>query len=257
MGGGKNKPGAPEKLIVNGKRLDGRKLDELRPLTIKAGVIPNADGSCALQLGETHVLVGVYGPRECFPRHLAEQDKAYLECIYDMAAFSTTDRARPGPSRRSTEISKVIADSLRPAIFLEKYPRTKIDVYIEVTNANAGTRTAAITAAAVALADAGVEMRDLVTSIATGKADGHIMLDLFEPEDNYGEADMPLAVMPKSKHITLLQLDGDITHEDAKKMIEMSLKAIDKIYEAQKKALKEKYAVEKSVAEEGEENGTV
>src|SRR3990172_10345764 len=253
---GKNKPGAPEKLIVNGKRLDGRKFDELRPLTIKAGVVPNADGSCALQLGETYVLVGVYGPRECIPRHLTEQDKAYLECIYSMAAFSTTDRARPGPSRRSTEISKVIADSLRPAIMLEKYPRTKIDVYIEVTNANAGTRTAAITAASVALADAGVEMRDMVTSIASGKADGNIMLDLFEPEDNFGEADMPLAMMPKTKQITLLQLDGNITQDEAQKMVEMSMKACEKIYEAQKKALKEKYAVEKS-AETEEENGTV
>ena len=258
MGKGKH-AGAPEKLIVSGKRLDGRKLNELRPLTIKAGVIPNADGSCALTLGETYILVGVYGPRECFPKHLAEQDRAYLSVIYDMAAFSTADRARPGPSRRSTEISKVIRNALSPAIFLEKYPRTKIDVYIEVTNANAGTRTAAITAAAVALADAGIEMRDLVTSVATGKADGEVMLDLFEPEDNYGEADMPLAIMPKTKDITLLQLDGELTYEEVEQMLTMSMKACEEIYEAQKKALKEKYAIEKSAEVEagGEENGAV
>jgi exosome complex component RRP41 len=250
---GKGKPGAPEKFIVNGKRLDGRKLDELRPLKIKAGVRPNADGSCYLELGETRVIVGVYGPREVFPKHMAEQDRAVIECVYDMIAFSTTDRNRPGPSRRSVELSKVITDALRPAIFLEKYPRTKIDVYIEVTNANAGTRTAAITAAAVALADAGIEMRDLVTSVATGKIDGQPALDLFELEDNFGEADMPLAMMPKTKQITLLQLDGEITVEEAKKMVEMSMKACEKIYEAQKNALKEKYFIEKSVSEEGDE----
>jgi exosome complex component RRP41 len=252
MGG---KAGAPDKLIVGGKRLDGRKFNELRPLTIKAGVIPNADGSCSLQLGETQVLVGVYGPREVFPRHMTLQDRAVLECIYGMAAFSTSDRARPGPSRRSTEISKVIADALAPAIMLEKYPRTKIDVYIEVMNANAGTRTAAITAAAVALADAGIEMRDLVASVAAGKIEDELVLDLFEPEDNYGEADMPLAMMPRKKDITLLQMDGNLSAEEIKKLIEMSMKACEEIYEAQKTALKEKYKVSSESVEEEAEDG--
>jgi len=247
--------GAPDKLIVSGKRLDGRKFNELRPLTIKAGVIPNADGSCSLQLGETQVLVGVYGPREVFPRHMTIQDRAALECIYGMAAFSTSDRARPGPSRRSTEISKVIADALAPAIMLEKYPRTKIDVYIEVMNANAGTRTAAITAAAVALADAGIEMRDLVASVAAGKIEDELVLDLFEPEDNYGEADMPLAMMPRKKDITLLQMDGNLSPEEIKKLIEMSMKACEEIYEAQKAALKEKYKVSSESVEEEAEDG--
>jgi exosome complex component RRP41 len=256
MGKGKH-AGAPEKLIVGGKRLDGRKFDELRPLTIKAGVIPNADGSCSLEIGETHIIVGVYGPREVFPRHMTLQDKAALECIYGMAAFSTSDRARPGPSRRSTEISKVITDALAPAIMLEKYPRTKIDVYIEVMNANAGTRTAAITAAAVALADAGIEMRDLVASVASGKIDDELVLDMFEPEDNFGSADIPLAMMPRKKEITLLQLDGELTKEEIKQLMDLSMEACEKIYEIQKAALKEKYkAGSESVEEETTEDGT-
>ncbi len=253
MGKGKH-AGAPDKLLSGGKRLDGRKFDEMRELTIKAGVIPNATGSASVVLGETHVVAGVYGPREALPRRIMLQDRAYLDVIYDMAAFSTSDRARPGPSRRSTEISKVIKDALTPSLMLEKYPRTKIDVYIEVINANAGTRTAAIVAASVALADAGIEMKDLVASIASGRIDNEIVLDLFELEDNYGTADMPLAMMPKKNEITLLQMDGDITKAEIKKMIEMSMKACHKIYAAQKAALKEKY----EFAAEGapEENDT-
>ena len=245
------KAGAPEKLIVDGKRLDGRKLDEIRKLEIKAGVIPNADGSASLSFGKTKVVAAVYGPREVIPRHLLDPGKAYLECVYDMASFSTPDRNRPGPNRRSAEISKVIANALSPAIFLEKYPRTKIDVYIEVMNANAGTRTAAITAAAVALADAGIEMRDLVASIASGKADGELMLDLFEPEDNYGEADMPIAVMPRKKAITLLQMDGNLSKKEMEKLIDMSMKACEKIYEMQKAALKEIYTGAEGENEDG------
>ncbi|MGB9675216.1 MAG: exosome complex exonuclease Rrp41 [Candidatus Nanoarchaeia archaeon] len=238
------KVGAPEHLIVNGKRLDGRLPEQMRDVEIKVGVIPAADGSCSLKLGQTHVLAAVYGPREVIPKHLAIQDKAYLECVYDMAAFSTTDRARPGPSRRSIEISKIMRDALAPAIFLDKYPRTKIDVYVEVTNASAGTRTAAINAAAVALADAGIEMRDLVAAIACGKADGKLILDLNEAEDNYGEADMPIAIMPRTKRITLLQMDGQLTKEEINKMLEMAFQACSNIYEKQIAALKEKYKVE-------------
>lgn len=252
--GGKH-VGAPEKLIVGNKRLDGRKLDEMRELTIKAGVIPNADGSASVVLGETHIIAAVYGPREALPRRIMLQDRAYLDVIYDMAAFSTSDRARPGPSRRSTEISKVIKDALTPALMLEKYPRTKIDVYMEVVNANAGTRTAAIIAAAVALADAGIEMRDLVSSIASGKIEDEIALDLFELEDNYGSADMPLAMMGRKKEITLVQMDGIITKDEMKKMMDMSMKACEKIHEAQKAALKEKYeSAAASIPTESEEN---
>ena len=244
--------GAPEHLIVSGKRLDGRKFDELRQIKIKVGAVPNADGSASIEQGETKITVGVYGPREVFPRHMAKADRAHLNVIYDMAAFSTPDRARPGPSRRSTEISKVIADSLAPAIFLEKYPKTAIDVYIEVTNANAGTRAAAICAASVALADAGIEMRDLVTSVASGKIDGELVLDLYQPEDNFGDADMPLAIMPRTNEITLLQMDGDLSKDEVKKLIEMSMKACQRIYEIQKRALKEKYETEKVGLEEHE-----
>jgi exosome complex component RRP41 len=243
------KAGAPAHLIVNGKRLDGRLPEQMRDVEVKVGVIPLADGSCMLKLGETQVIAAVYGPREVVPKHMALQDKAYLECVYDMAAFSTTDRARPGPSRRSVEISKIMRDALAPAIFLEKYPRTKIDVYVEVINACAGTRTAAINAAAVALADAGIEMKDLVTAIACGKADGKIVLDLNEAEDNYGEADMPIALMPRTKQITLLQMDGQLTKEEINKMLELAFSACEQIYAKQSAALKEKYIVEETEEE--------
>jgi len=239
MGGKSDKP-----LIVKGKRLDGRKLDELRPVSIKAGVISQADGSAEIKMGETIAIAAVYGPKKVHPRHLEEANRAYLHVMYDMVSFSTSERNRPGPSRRSKEISNVMTNALAPAIFLEKYPQTKIDVFVNVTNANAGTRTAAITAAAVALADAGIEMRDLVASVAAGKVEDNIILDLFQDEDNFGQADLPIAVMPKTDEITLLQMDGDLTKDEMKKAIEMCLKACKEISKLQRKALIDKYSGE-------------
>ena len=70
-----------EKLIdKKGIRLDGRKVDELRPVKMEVGVLPNADGSAYLEQGRNKVLVGVYGPKEAHPRHIAQQDRAVIQC---------------------------------------------------------------------------------------------------------------------------------------------------------------------------------
>jgi exosome complex component RRP41 len=237
--------GAPEKFIVKGKRLDGRKLDEIRDIEIQAGVIPNANGSCRLKIGGTEVLVSVYGPRAVIPKHKTIGDRAYLNCYYDMASFATTERNRPGPSRRSKEISMVMKSALAPSIMLEKYPKTEIDVYAIISNANAGTRCAAISAAAVALADAGIEMRDIVASVATGKIDGKIALDLSNVEDNHGDADLPITIMPHTEEVTHLQMDGDFSSEEFKKALDMAIKGCLDINKKQKAALKSKYGGKK------------
>ncbi len=233
-----------KKLIVKGKRLDGRKAEDMRPISVKVGVIPQADGSAEVSMGETVAVAAVYGPQKVLPRRFELADRAYVRVIYDMVAFSTSERNRPGPSRRSKEISKVMEEALVPAIFVEKYPKMGIYVYVNIINANAGTRTAALNAASVALADAGIEMKDLVTSTAAGKIDGEVVLDLFQDEDNYGEADLPVAIMPNSGEITLIQMDGHLTKKELEKSIEMCKKASKKIYEIQRKALVEKYKTE-------------
>jgi exosome complex component RRP41 len=163
----------PEKLMdKKGVRLDGRKADELRPVKLQVGVIPNADGSAYIEHGKNKILVGVYGPREMHPKHLAMSDRMVIRCRYHMAPFSVPERKSPAPSRREVELSKVIRECLEPSVFVDLYPRTGIDVFIEVLQADGGTRCASITAASLAIADAGVPMRDLVVACAAGKVEG-------------------------------------------------------------------------------------
>lgn len=232
----------PDKLIdKKGLRLDGRKFDELRPLKLEVGILPNANGSAYIEHGKNKILAGVYGPREVHPKHLTLQDRTLIKCRYHMAPFSVQERKSPAPSRREVELSKVIRESLEPAIFLENYPRTGIDIFIEVLQADGGTRCASITAAALALADAGIPMRDLVVSCAAGKADDTVVLDLMDEEDKLGSADVPVAIMPNLNEITLLQMDGILTHEEFETAIKLALDGCKKIYEMQKEALKTKY----------------
>jgi len=232
----------PEKLMVDGKRLDGRGPEELRPLKIQAGVLKRADGSAYIEMGNNKVLAAVYGPRELHPRHLQQPDTAVLRCKYNMAPFSVDDRKRPGPDRRSVEISKVIREAFEPVVFTKLYPRSGIDVFMEVLQADAGTRTAAINAAAVALADAGIPMRDLVSAVSVGKVEGTIVLDLIKEEDQYGTTDMPVAMLPRKKVITLLQMDGHLTQDEFERALALAMRGCEQIYEAQKAALKAKYA---------------
>jgi len=223
------------------KRDDGRKADELRPVVIKVGVIEQADGSAMVSLGKTTAIAAVYGPRSMHPKHKQVSDRAVLQTFYSMAPFSTNERVRPGPSRRSQEICKVTRQALEPAVFLEEFPKTSIDVFIDIIQADAGTRTAGINAASVALADAGIPMRDLVAAVAAGKIDEHLVLDLAGKEEDATKCDMPVAYMPRTKQVTLLQMDGDLSAEEAKQVMATAVKGCEAIYEKQKQALREKW----------------
>ena len=91
----------------DGLRLDGRKLDESRPFSIQAGILPAADGSAMVTHGLNVAVAAVYGPMEAHPRKIQRQDRAVIDVRYNMAPFSTSVRIRPGYNRRSREISKV------------------------------------------------------------------------------------------------------------------------------------------------------
>lgn len=231
------------------KRLDGRKLDETRPINAKVGVIKRADGSAMFQIGKTQAYAAVYGPRGMYPRFLQNPEKGVLRVNYNMMPFSGSgERVRPGGGRRSKEISMVTEKALLPVVDLTDFPNSVVDVFIEFPQTDAGTRCAGICAAAMALADAGIKMKDMVTAVAVGCIDGTTVADLSYDEESFeGEvADIPVAVLPNSGKISLLQMDGHNTREDLKKALELAKKVCMKIYEVQKKALKEKYASGKS-----------
>ena len=224
-----------------GLRNDGRKFNELRPIRIEVGVLNRADGSAYIEWGGNKVLVAVYGPREAFPKHTQNPSRAIINARYNMAAFSVDERKRPGPDRRAIEISKVISEALEVAVFTEQFPRTSIDVYIEVLQADAGTRIARLTAASVALVDAGIPMKDMVVGCAAGKIDGKVVLDLNKEEDNFGQADLPMAIIPRTDEIVLLQMDGNFSREELEQAVELSKKAATYISNLQREALMAKY----------------
>jgi len=225
----------------NGKRSDNRGIDDLRQIKITVGVVKNADGSAFIEFGKNKIIVGVYGPREVHPKHMALPDRCVLRCRYHMSPFSTDTRKNPAPSRREVEISKVIRESLEPSLILSDYPRAVIDVFVEVLQADGGSRCAGIAAASVALADAGINMRDLVSACAAGRLGDKIVLDINDLEDKEGDADMPVAYLPNVEQITLLQLDGKLSSSQFNECLNKAISGCKLVYEIQKDALMKKY----------------
>ena len=238
------------------KRADGRKFDEIRKIEAIAGIIKRADGSAYFKIGNTEAYAAVYGPRNLYPRFLQNPKKGILRCHYNMMPFSGKgDRVRPGGSRRSKEISLVTENALLPVLNLDEYPNSVVDVFIEFPQTEAGSRCAGICAASMALADAGLLMKDLVSAISVGRVDDKLVVDLDTNEESYEDgpvADIPVAIMHNSDRITLLQMDGLVQKEQLTELLIMAKKACKGIYDVQKAALKSKYKLEKKAV--GEEN---
>jgi len=226
-------------LIIDGKRTDGRGPEDLRALRIEVGVIPEADGSAFVEWGGNKILCGVYGPRECIPRHEASPYHALVKCRYMMSPFaSLEEHGRSGPSRRSTELSKVIREAFENLIIADKFPNTQIDIYLDVLQADGGTRTASVTAATVALANAGIPMKDMVAAVAVGKAGGMLAVDLNKLEDNFGQSDTPIAMSHRDRKLLLVQMDGLLTKDEIATILDMAERGCDKVHEVQAAALK-------------------
>ncbi len=225
------------------ERSDGRNFNDVRSMKAEVGIVPSADGSARFETGKTKAIAVVRGPRTLHPQHLQNAQTGVLRVSYGMMPFSVEDRIRPGPNRRAEEISKVTEWALSSVIDLSGFPNTVVDVFIQIPQADAGTRVAGINAAALALAHAGIPMKEMVSAIGVGKIDKTLVVDLNKFEDSLfhdgeGSTDIPVVITSRTKEIALLQLDGKISIKEFKETVEMAKNACEKILKVQMDALK-------------------
>lgn len=207
-----------------GLRLDGRRAKELRALKCEFGTLKNADGSAMFEMGNTKVMAAVFGPHEPTNRGQAAHDRAIVRCEYAMAAFSTGERRRRGKTdRRATEITSVIRSALEQTILLELMPGSQIDIFVQVLQADGGTRCACINAAMLALAEAGIPMRDVVAACAAGHLDSTPLLDLNYVEDSGGGPDVVVALHANLDKVVVLQMDNKLPLETLETVIELAV----------------------------------
>nr|CAG4645743.1 EOG090X0BHT [Lynceus sp. MCZ IZ 141354] len=189
-------------------RIDGRRPNELRQIQCSMGVFSQADGSAYLEQGNTKVLAAVYGPHEIRgSKSKALHDQVLVNCQFSMATFSTGERkTRPRGDRKSQEMSNHLKSTFEAVIKTELYPRSQIDIFVEVLQADGGVYSACVNSAMLALIDAGIPIKDTITSCTSSLISGVPTVDVSHVESSGGSPELMVSVLPHSKQIVYMSL---------------------------------------------------
>ena len=203
-------------------RENNRQDNELRPVSIEKGFLPHADASLLIKMGDTHVACAA-SVEESVPRFLENSDQGWITAEYGMLPWSTNTRsqreAARGRSGRTYEVQRLIGRSLRMMVDLKALGTRTIRIDCDVIRADGGTRTAAITGAALVVRDvinglhgegklAELPEINPMAAISAGIVDGHALLDLDYGEDSQAEVDANF-VMCKDGRFVEVQLTAE------------------------------------------------
>ncbi|KAJ3354960.1 Exosome complex component RRP41 [Allomyces javanicus] len=224
--------GRLELLSPEGLRVDGRRANELRKISAKTGVLAQADGSAYLEMGNTKVLAAVYGPRECRMRSQALHDRAIINVEFTQATFSRIERRQTRKfDRKNVEVQLQIRDTFEAVVDTTIYPRSQIDIYLQIMQADGGQVQACINAATLALINAGVAMRDYVVACTVGNVDGTPLLDLNHIEESQGTPEITLATLPRSSNVVLIQMESRLHMDKLEKTLQLAKDGCAQIHE--------------------------
>jgi len=228
-----------EFISPEGLRLDGRRPRELRKVRARMGIFADAEGSAYIEQGNTKVLVVINGPRD--GESQAEHDRAIIECEFTLATFSTAQRrARYRGDRRSVELGLRVAQTLEAAVLTHLYPRSRIDIFVQVLQSDGGHLAAAINGATLALIDAGVPMKDFVCACSAGVIDGVALMDLNQQECNAQGPELTIAILPKSSTIILAQMESRVHLDSYSEVQDMAIDGCQALNNALKRVVIER-----------------
>lgn len=215
---------ATELLSPEGLRLDGRRPKELRKLECELGALAKADGSATLSMGNTIVTASVFGPHEVTGgRNEEDLERAIIKCEASIAPFSAGERRQRGPGDRvALELASLVANAVEQTVMTELEPRSQIDVYLQVLQTDGGMRAACINAAMLALADAGIPLRDMVAACTVGWAEKTAMLDLNHTEEARGGPQLTLALHRNLDKVVVLSSEQRVAVEEVEQMQELA-----------------------------------
>ncbi|EPQ29560.1 uncharacterized protein PFL1_02779 [Pseudozyma flocculosa PF-1] len=234
-----------ELLNAGGYRADGRKQHELRSISIRIGGSsdPAADGSATVTQGLTIVSATVFGPREARLASNALHDRATVNVEVSLAPWGAMDRRKRNKGdRRLVEFASSVKSTFEPVIHTHLYPRSQIDIFIQVLQQDGGILPAAINASTLALIDAGIAMSDFVTSVSCGIHSTSPLLDL----NNTEESDLPnmaVAVLPRSGKVTLASLETRLHVERFEEIFRLGIQACSVLHHEMELAVRDRTRV--------------
>ena len=233
-------------------RSDGRSKDELRPVKITCDYLRHAEGSVLIEMGHTKVICAAT-IEESVPNFLRGKNRGWITAEYGMIPRSTGVRIPRESSRgriggRTHEIQRLIGRSLRAVVDLEALGERTIWVDCDVIQADGGTRTASITGAFVALANAVHKkgkfsrnpLRDYLAAVSIGKVNRDILMDLSYTEDSSAEVDMNVVMTGRGRFVEIQGTaeQNPFTQAELERLLRMAKKGIRQLIRHQEKLLK-------------------
>ena len=236
-------------------RLDGRRVDEARPLDFQRDFTEMAEGSVLVSFGRTRVLCTASVETDV-PRWLKGSGRGWVTAEYSLLPGSTPDRAnreaaKGKQSGRTQEIQRLIGRSLRTVTRLELLADVQITVDCDVLQADGGTRTASICGGYVALHDAITRLvqqerlqehalGDLVAAISVGVVDGVAMLDLPYEEDSRADTDMNVVMTGDGRFVEVQGTAEQVafTRQELDALLDLASVGIGRIHDVQRELLK-------------------
>ena len=241
-------------------RIDGRRADQMRPVTINRNFIKHAEGSVLIEIGDTKV-VCTASVDERQPRFMREQhirNKGWVTGEYSMLPRSTSDRmqrevTRGSPSGRTQEIQRLIGRSLRAIVDLSMLGERTIWIDCDVIQADGGTRTASITGAYIALWDAcqllierklieGLPILDNVAATSVGIVNSTPILDLCYSEDSTAAVDMNIVMTGKAEFVEIQGTaeENPFSREQTDRLLDLATDGIGQLVRLQNRMVLER-----------------
>ncbi|MBA5865898.1 MAG: ribonuclease PH [Nitrospira sp. CR1.3] len=199
-------------------RVDGRRKDQLRPIKVTRHFIKHAEGSVLIEMGDTKVICTA-SVEEKVPPFLKGKGTGWVTAEYSMLPRSTHERSpreavKGKQGGRTLEIQRLVGRALRAVTGMEQMGERSIWIDCDVIQADGGTRTASITGAFIALADAFATLKsrglikkrplnDYLAAVSVGKVGGEILVDLAYTEDSMAEVDMNLVMTGKGQFVEI------------------------------------------------------
>lgn len=234
----------------DGMRVDGRSAIDPRKLFVSVGIISQAKGSSYLEVGNTKVCCGVYGPKDIQRGHDFKMTCQVL-CEVQLAPFSCIVRRSPQPDKRQRDMCRQLKEALESVIVLEKFPKSQIDVYLTIIEDDGGALAACITAAGLALCHANIDVYDFVIGASVLWHGGIIYADPSRHEEENESSEtrssgtegglLTIGMMPNyaNGQVSLMLQEGQISADNLCEGLDLAVEMCQRIYTLCKKTLEE------------------
>eukprot|EP00403_Amphidinium_massartii_P024304 CAMPEP_0178392840 /NCGR_PEP_ID=MMETSP0689_2-20121128/11884_1 /TAXON_ID=160604 /ORGANISM="Amphidinium massartii, Strain CS-259" /LENGTH=289 /DNA_ID=CAMNT_0020013423 /DNA_START=15 /DNA_END=881 /DNA_ORIENTATION=- len=225
------------------RQQSGRRCEEMRPCCFQLGAIPNAAGSAYIEQGSTKVLASVYGPRQRLDR-----DKGAVVLDLQFSSFACRNVAKEENDRRVELYKALVMGAIESTVLMDRYFKLTIDLNIVILQDNGSALASALSVASLALADASVEMRDIMAGVSIQRAvqptgPAELLLDCDAMEERsmrHGSSVLHLGFCPSRGKVCMMHAAGSLADEPFEEMVHLAKEAAVEIGTQMNRCLEER-----------------